>query len=253
MYTVGQNLDTWNLPRPAFLHDEIDDAWTQGNSEHYTQFYGMPMVRYESMVLGLLEVFRCYDGAKSTDGFIHVELAVTRDGQGWGRVGDRTPIIAPGVKGEWDWGIVQTGNSLVVDGDVVRVYFTGSRYRHGDKGKRNNETWQAIGMATWPRDRIVGLRAGTAGGELVVEQTVQGKELHINADAKGGRLAVELANDFGAPIPGFEAARCLPLQANSLDHVVRWEGGWPLVGRAGRPVEVKMKMANAEVFSLWWK
>jgi len=211
------------------------------------------MVRYESVVLGLLEIFRCYDGAKSTDGFLDVQLAVMREGGKWQRVGDRTAAIQLGKEGDWDGGIIQTGNSLVVDGDVVRIYFTDSRYRHGDKGKRNNETWQAIGMATWPRDRMVGLRAGNPGGEVVVRQPIQGKTFHINADATGGEVVVELAGERGAPIGGFEAGHCVPLRQSSLDHTVVWEGGWPLAGLAGTPVEVRIKMTNAEIFSMWWE
>lgn len=253
MYTVGSDLYNWGLPKPPFLHDEQDDAWTEGHADRYTQFYGMPMVRYESVTLGLLEIFRCYDGAKSTDGFLDVQLGVMREGGKWERVGDRTPVIQLGGEGTWDAAIIQTGSSLVVDGDVVRVYFTGSRYRHGDKGKRNNETWQAIGMATWPRDRMVGMRAGNPGGEIVLRQKVQGRALHINADALGGEVVVEVANPRGTPIGGFEAAKCVPLRESSLDHTVLWEGSWPITGLAGTEVEIRIKMQNAEVFSLWWE
>jgi hypothetical protein len=260
MYSVGDNLDTWSLPRPVFLPDIIDDVWAEGHSDRYTQFYGMPMVRYESVVIGLLEVFRCYDGLKSTDGFIHVELATTRDGRSWERP-DRTPIIPSGDEGEWDWGLVQTGNSLVVDGDLVRVYFTGSRYRHGDKGKRkpafgpkdDYETWQAIGMATWLRDRIVGLRAGASGGEVIVKQTVSGKRLHVNADASNGSLVVELADDRGVPIPGLESASATPLRSSSLDHTPAWHGDHSLTSLTGKQVEVRLKLERAEIFSMWWE
>ncbi len=260
VYTVGEDLDTWDLPRPAFVHDAIDDAWTDGHPDRYTQFYGMPMVRYGSVVIGLLEVFRCYDGPRSTDGFIHVELATTRDGYRWERP-DRTHIIPSGDEGDWDWGLVQTGNSLVVDGDVVRVYFTGSRYRHGDKGKRKPadrssdeyETWQAIGMATWPRDRIVGLRSGTSGGEIVVEQTVTGNELHFNADASSGSLVVELADDQGLPVPGFEYASATALSFDSLDHVVGWRSNPSLANLTDKKVLVRLRLDRAEIFSMWWE
>ena len=39
-----------------------------------------------------------------------------------------------GPEGAWDWGIVENGNALVTDGDVVRTYFTGYNSRHGNHG-----------------------------------------------------------------------------------------------------------------------
>ncbi len=251
MYSVGNNLDTWDMPRPVFLQDDLDDVWADGNLDHFSQFYGMPLVRYESVVLGLLEVFQCYDGDKSTDGFIHVELACTRDGKRWERVGDRTPIIPRGSDGEWDWGIVQTGNSLLLDGDVVRVYYTGSRYRHGTKGRRDCETWQAIGMSTWLRDRMVGLKAGSPGGELSVQCVAKGTELHLNCDATNGEVVVELSDDQDIPISGFEISNSTVLKTDSLDHLITWGNNKQLSSLTDRKINVRLKMTNSEVFSIW--
>jgi len=44
----------WTLPRPAILPDAEDDAWAEGRPEQHTQYYGMPIVRYESLLLGFL-------------------------------------------------------------------------------------------------------------------------------------------------------------------------------------------------------
>ncbi len=253
MYTESDDALNWTLPRPAVLPDLKDDEWAQGHEDYYTQFYGMPLVRYESVILGLLEVFRCIDGAKSRDGYIDVRLVSSRDGRDWQRVGDRSPIVERGAPGEWDWGIVQTGNSLVVDDDMVRVYFTGSRRRHGRKGKIGPQTWQAIGMGSWPRDRIVGLRGGPAGGELLVNQDGAGGELHVNANAEGGSLVAEIADEYGRPVQGFEAANCLVLSEDALDHTVRWRGAPSYEPIEGRACQVRIKLANAELFSLWWK
>ncbi|MBM3933032.1 MAG: hypothetical protein FJ319_01805 [SAR202 cluster bacterium] len=38
MYTVGADLYNWTLPRPPFLHDAEDAAWTEGHPDRFTQF-----------------------------------------------------------------------------------------------------------------------------------------------------------------------------------------------------------------------
>ena len=258
LWTESDDAFRWSLPIPAVLPDAEDEAWAEGREGHYTQFYGMPIFRYENTIVGLLQVFKCIDGGRSTDGFIDVQLVSSRDGRTWKRVGDRSPVIERGPEGAWDWGIVQTGNSLVIDGDLVRAYFTGSRHRHGFKKEPGFEeavarqTWQAIGMGTWPRDRIVGLRAGSAAGQLDVVSAASG-ELHVNGAAAGGSLVVELIGADRKPLPGFEAGNCIPLEGDALDHTVRWRGEPSLAAPAGGAVTIRLTLANAEIFSLWWR
>ena len=236
----------WRLPQPALIPDLVDDAWAQGNDEHYTQFYGMPIHRYGPILLGFLQDFRCTNGAGTRDGPIDLQLTSSRDGQHWNRVGDRSPVLERGGEGDWDWGMVLSGNSLVSDGDVVRIYYNGSSALHG--GEFTDGRQSAIGMATWPRDRFVGLRAGPAGGEVLVRLSVDGDELHVNANAEGGSLVAEVVEN-GRPAPGLEATNCVPFADDSLDHVVRWRVA-SLASLRGKSVDLSVKLENAEVFAL---
>jgi hypothetical protein len=97
----------------------------------------------------------------------------------------------------------------------------------------------------------VGMKSGSAGGEMLVTQKRSGAELHVNADAAGGSLVAEIV-EHGSTVPGFEASSCLSMSEDSLDHVVRWQGDPSLGQLKGRPVEVRLRLTNAEVFSLWW-
>lgn len=240
----------WSLPRPAVIPDLKDEEWADGHEDYYMQFYGMPIFRYESMLLGFVQAFRCTDGRTSSDGSIDVQLVSSRDGRHWHRVGDRSPILERGPQGAWDWGMVLTGNSLVPDGDVVRIYFSGCNSTHGGQTPGDVPRKMAIGMASWPRDRFVGLRGGSAGGELRVTHKNIGSELHINANAVGGSLVAEIVFD-GRPIPGFEASNCLPLTEDSPDHILRWRGDASLAPFNGKTVNINFKLTNAEIFSLW--
>jgi len=253
LWTESDDGLDWAMPRPALIPELKDEEWAEGREGHYTQFYGMPIFRYESMFLGLLQVFRCTDGRTSSDGTVDVHLTCSRDGKNWQMVGNRDAILERGQPGDWDWGIVETGNALVSDGDIVRTYFTGFNCLHGghtigDEGKR-----ASIGTATWLRDRFVGLRAGSAGGEVEVNSVVSGAELHINTNASRGSLSAELCHGNGKPIEGFGFSQCMKLSEDGLDQVIRWRGDTSLVSLAEKQVRIKLKLNDAEVFSIWWE
>ena len=111
---------------------------------------------------------------------------------------------------------------------------------------------KSIGAASWPRDRLVGL---TAHGDGVVETTatmVSGG-LHVNADASRGRLTAELLDEDGSAIAGFSAEECRVLANNdSLDSELEWNNG-SISSLAKRTVHIRLKLRDAEVFSLWWE
>jgi hypothetical protein len=243
----------WTLPKTPFVPDEQDDEWAKGSEDSfYTQFYAMPIFRYRSVLLGFLQVFKCTDGKQSMDGVIDLQLCSSRDGRHWSRVGDRSPIVRRGGDQEWDWGIVESGNSLIINGDEVWLYYLGLGCTHGKYRLVGGACRQHLGIATWPRDRFVGLRAGSSQGQLAVKTSVGGRSLYVNANAAGGELAVELAEPDGKPIPGFEAAKAQVISSDSLDHVVNWKGNLLLSRLQGKAVQVNFSMTNAEIFSLRW-
>jgi len=252
--TVSSDVFDWTLPKPLFLPDERDDQWATGSEDaFYTQFYGMPIFRYESVLLGFLQVFKCTDGKQSTDGVIDIQLCSSRDGRRWTRVGDRSAIVQRGGDQEWDWGMIESGNSLVVVGDETWLYYMGRAATHGNFRLLGGACPQRTGIACWPRDRFVGLRAGTSPGETVVRTKVAGDSLHVNAQASGGELSVELAEPNGSTITRFDAANAEPIASDALGHVVSWKGDTYLSALHGKELHIKLRLKNAECFSLWWE
>jgi len=243
-WTESPDGHEWTLPLPAAVPDLQDDAWGEGQDGKHTQYYGMPIVRYESVLLGFLQDFRVTDTGANQDGPIDAQLTCSRDGGEWVRVGGRQSILALGEPETWDAGMVLTGNSLVVDGDEVRVYYSGSPGTHA-QGKGSQ-----IGVASWPRDRLVGLWASEGGGLLQTELRPAGTQLHINADASAGEIVADLVDEDGQVVAGCSAAQCEPVRTDALDHVVSWGDAAP--GLAGRPVAVRLHLTRAEIFSLWW-
>ena len=107
-------------------------------------------------------------------------------------------------RGEWDGGHIRSTQSFVEDGDELRLYYFAMDHAHGAPKKGD---WQrAIGLATWQRDRLVGLRAGDE-GEVITVPVPAGGELHINADASEGQLTAELVDRTGTVVPRVRARR----------------------------------------------
>ena len=196
----------WSLPRPVLAPDPADTEWAGDDPDNTTLFPAMPITRYGPVLLGFLQVLRGRDiGGRGFDGEMEVQLVCSRDGKAWHRVGDRRPILERGEEESWDGGLVWMGHSLVEDGDRVDAYYTGCRRTAG--ALQRSRWTKSIGVASWPRDRLVGLSA-RGDGVIVTTATVAAGDLHVNADAAGGRLTAELLDEDGATaIAGFSAKR----------------------------------------------
>ena len=253
-WTVSEDAHDWTLPRPAVIPDQIDDEWTGGNPDKASQIYGIPIFRYGPLLLGFMDILRSTDAMMGTvglnaQGVLDVQLISSRDGRRWERVGDRQRILEMGQRGEWDGGHIRSAKSFVEHGDELRLYYFAMDRPHG--AHRKGDWKRAIGLARWQRDRLVGLRAGDGGGELVTVSMPAGRELHLNADASGGQIAAELLDEEGKVLPGFGAGTCLPFDGDSLDHTMRW-GGPARGDRHDERLSIRLSLRNAEVFSVWF-
>ena len=240
----------WSLPRPVLAPDEADTEWAGDDLNTKTLFPAMSVTRYGPVLLGFLQVLRGHEiGGLGFDGEMEVQLVGSRDGRSWHRVGDRHPILARGDEESWDGGLVWMGHSLVEDGEEILAYYTGCRRT---AGALERSRWtKSIGVASWPKDRLVGL-AARGDGVVVTTATVAASNLHVNADASRGRLTAELLDEDGSAIEGFSADGSKALANNdSLDHELEWNDG-NLSSLAGRTVRIRLALRDAEVFSLWW-
>jgi hypothetical protein len=251
-WTASADGYDWRLPLPAVIPDQTDDQWTDGDPDRASEIYGIPIFRYGPLLLGFMDILRTTDAmgtpGVNAQGIMDVQLISSRDGRTWERVGDRRRILEMGRRGEWDGGHIRSTQSFVEDGDELRLYYFAMDHAHGAPKKGD---WQrAIGLATWQRDRLVGLRAGDE-GEVITVPVPAGGELHINADASEGQLTAELVDRTGTVVPGFERDACLAFDGDSLDHVIRWRDHAP-GDRPGQSCGVRLGLRNAEIFSLWF-
>ena len=71
------------------------------------------------------------------------------------------------------------------------------------------------------------------------------------ATGPNGWMRLEILEANGKPIAGFSEADCVPLAGDSTAHAVRWEGADAGATIAGRPMRLRLRAQNADVFSIY--
>jgi len=244
-FAATDDFESWPCPELILAPDDIDDRWAVGPQR--THFYGLSGFAYESMYIGFLWIFRATDPEGYYDGPIFVELVTSHDGVHWLREeGDRPPILELGAAGTWDDGMIFTTNYPIVEGDTIRLYYGGCDGLHAGP----IDTWTAaIGLATLRKDGFASLDAGQTIGTVTTKRlsNVQGP-LHVNADAAGGWVAVEVLDENGQVIPGYGLQECNVLQADTVDAVITWQDHAELP--AGYPtIRLRFVLQNASLYS----
>jgi len=242
MQGFSADLMNWNTPHYVLTPN---DAVDKGE----TQFYAMDgyLVRGD-LTIGMVKVLR--DDLKADNppdppeayGMGYTALAWTRDGETWFR--DTGHFFDPDPrKGAWDHAHAWIDEQVPVGGEVF-LYYGG--YARGHKVNRFEE--RQIGLAKMKRDRYVARTAGTAPGRIVTPLLlIDGNGLTVNADAKDGRVVVEIVGEDGQPISGFSKTDCKPVTVDALDAPLRWSR--PLRELAGKPVRLEFTLTSARLFS----
>ncbi|MEX2172537.1 MAG: C45 family autoproteolytic acyltransferase/hydrolase [Pirellulales bacterium] len=212
----SSDFEHWT-PKELILTTDEKDGYP------WTQPYGIAVTPYGDQLIGILSLLHLdrIEGNNSL-GDEDTQLIVSRDGRNWSRVGQRTPFLAPSP-GTWDQGRIHApATSMLVKDDVVYIYYSASDNRHG------SGSWgvAGIGLATLPADRFVALQRedSDAGGVLETRLLeVSGNSLLVNASAEETDLQVELLDDAGQVIPGFDRDSSRLITHDKLRFRVVWE------------------------------
>ena len=239
--SFSTDFDDWTFPECVLAPDDADPPGTQ-----FDQL--STMAASDGAFVGLLgasAVLRQDRGVMS----VVPQLVYSRDARRWERV-DREPFIRPEQPLAWDDGCIIPFNPQVV-GDEVFIFYYGKNAGHiwGEPTTDGTRvTRSAFGLVKLRRDRWVALAPGALGvggaeGTLTTSLIAFAHpELHLNADATVGSIAVELVDcQSGAAVPGFSFAECDPVTGDSLDHPVSWTGRGDLsalIGTARRQPQV---------------
>jgi hypothetical protein len=208
-----------------------------------TEIYSMMVFLYESVYIGLVQVYHNHPD----EHYLDVQLAVSRDGVDFTRVGDRSPFIPVGSVGDWDrFNNSIANNPPFVVGDELRFYYSGRTYRHGGyEGADKGTSGGGIGLASIQRDRFVSLGASFDEGRITTRPVqLAHRTLHLNADCDFGEIVVTVLSRNGIVM-----ARSEPIRSDSLDIEVKWAEGNPAV--ITEPVVLKISLKNALLYALW--
>ena len=226
----------WSPPRLVFAAD--------GRDKKGTEIYGMGIGLYEGLYLGMPWMYHAGSTHK-----IDVQLAVSRDGVKWHRVGDRQIFIPNGPEESWDAGLIFTAcNPAVLVGDTIYIYYSACQHDHNYSlplDQRTQAWWESastsIGVATLRRDGFVSLDADDDDGWVLTKPFVMPDgALHLNVDATGGEARVVIAGKASKPIKG-----------DQLDATVQFDGGND-VKLAGQTVQLRIHLRNAKLYSFWF-
>ncbi len=251
----SSNFIDWRLPTPVLVPDEFDAPGTQ--------FYGMSVFRERGVYIGLVWVYH------PNSLMMDVQLAFSRDGVGWRRLGRRHPVLTYGLPNQFDSHMLLGLKPLVV-GDEIRVYYAAESEAHAltrqdlpllthpaqkPPESLSEQSWLERrrgfgGLAISRRDGLVSLDSGSPLGVLVTKPfTLRGQRLLINADASMGRFRVEVQDSQGDPVVGFAASDSDVFRKDSLRHVASWKGQQDLSSLQGEVIKVRLLMTNTKLYS----
>ncbi len=230
----SEDLRSWSKPR-LILASPKDD----GAKAAFTSHLSFPM---GSQLAAWLEVVRPDMGKPQ------VQVASSRDGRTWHRVGDRKPLLAPGADGTFDAAGVRIGGTPPVpQGKDLWIYYEAAKPHPVIPGVRQT----SIAMAAVRVDGVMAAVAGEKEGLLVTKPlSFNGGRLFLNADvAKGGHIRAALGTPDGKPVAGFEAAKAIPVTSGGVNVPATWNGDPALPAK--KPLRLMFHMKSAKLYAYW--
>lgn len=186
-------------------------------------------------------------------GHFEQKLAFSRDGLAWSRPW-RGNFIGLGPAGSFDSGMVLAPTDPIVTDTQMIFYYGGFDIVHHAP---QSAPWSsAIGRAVLRRDGFASWDSLSDMPGTLVTQTFRaaGASLGINADAEGGRILVEVLDDTGRAVAGFERKDCQPITEDTTRFPeclaqVHWGPDDSLNRFAGRPIRLRFWLNDARLFA----
>jgi hypothetical protein len=183
-------------------------------------------------------------------GCFRIHLAWSSDGLVWQRP-SRAPWLDTGPEKAFDCGMV-LGPADPIFWEKEMWFPYGGFPIHHDSKETNWES--AIGLATMRTDGFAAWEAGAEVGDLVtLPFRCNGDRLFINANAQKGSLAVEVQDEKGNPIKGFEAKSCHVVTTDTLDNEnagwIQWKLEKDFRSVEGKQIQLRFALQNARLYS----
>jgi len=170
----------------------------------------------------------------------------------WRRLGERAPFIGPSPLGSGAYDTMQIlGPSCpVVREDQLWFYYSGIRHRW--QPPKAGPERAAICLATLRRDGFVSLDADEFEGSVTTAPfRWEGERLYLNAEADKGEIRCELISSEGQPLEGYEQGDSIPLAADGVRQPVEWRGREFMPADSKCPVQLRIRLRKARLYSYW--
>jgi len=117
--------------------------------------------------------------------------------------------------------------------------------------EHNGHPGNRLRRGTLRLDGFVSVHAGATEGELLTRPFVfKGERLTVNyATSAIGSLRFELCDVDGGVIKGFAMDESETLFGNEIEHSVTWKGGGDVSRLAGKPVRLRVRLFDADLYS----
>lgn len=186
-----------------------------------------------------------------TSDTLDIQLATSRDGIHFDRWHE--PFVRLGVAGRFDSKGMYMASGVIDAGDELYLYYGGTDARHDIDVdvKRVAEQKSGIGRLRIRKDGFISQDAGGKESRLTTRPFVlEGDRLSVNLDASSrGWLEVELLDETGHALWGFEKSTSDRLMYNDLAQTVTWNGRSDLSALKGRTIRLKLHGRWVKVYS----
>ena len=216
-------------------------------------YKGFPALIYEHYYVAWLWVWK---GRES-----HFELVTRREGVEWHRIFPGRVAFPLGAPGTWDSEMVSLNTPIVRDGQIWIYYGAWNHPYRRDVMERVQQGWieggqrmqRAIGLATLRLDGFVSLAATREPGTVTTRTLhLPGGSLFVNADVQG-ELRAELLDSEGRVLAGYAAEDCVPIRADGLRQMIRWNRAYQLDSLRDRAVRLRFHMREADLYAFWFQ
>ena len=233
--TESVDFEHWSEPQLVLECDSEDGP--------DTQIYGAGVDIYEGIYLAMIWIYR-----EGGDGRIDTQLATSRDGIRWSRVGDRATWLELGDEDTWEGGMVRSVERVIRRGNTLYIYYCGVHGAHTgpNRGKVTRKHPVQSGLLTQRRDGFVSLTAEEKQGTFTtVPFVLNGTQLSINADASDGVIRVEVLDELDRVV-----SRSQTISGDHLDLRTVWDEN-DLETSKGRQIRLRFTLRSAHLYSYW--
>jgi len=274
-YTAEWTEGKASEPVSAFFPDEHDDMAARARGFHSADYYGVGLMPTEGATIGFLWNFRhqlplgyyerdmFFYGSR---GCVDISIVYQTERSGcWQHVTGRPDWLSAEQAPEWARGALYTAASPLEVGQESWLYFTGTMDRHGwcgdgvdyhkdwVKAAPGKRGWAKIGLAKWPKNRIMGYRADLASSIMISpgrETTREGKLVLNVVTEPGGQVRAQLLDADRKSIPGYSMNDCEPISGDHLEAKVRWRGKSSLPHtKNGESVVARIEMTKGTLYA----